>query len=81
MARFRYFCNKHGEFNVSLPKRQKDLPCPECGELSKVVLKAGSVRVVEILDSGTQARSVEHLKDIEEIMHERERKFSPDSEE
>ena len=81
MAWFRYFCPEHGEFKLSLPKREKMAACPECGQESKAIIKAGSVRVVEKVDRGTQARAAEHLKDIEEIMHERERKHSPVPEE
>lgn len=74
MARFFYTCTTHGNFKVSLSKREKTFKCPTCKEDSKARIKAGSVRVVEIMDKGNQARAVEHLKDIEEIMKDRERR-------
>ncbi len=76
MARFCFQCQEHGKFRISLPKREKSVSCPKCGAISKNVLSIGTARVVEEIDTGTMARKVEWLKDIQEIIDERSRKFS-----
>ena len=78
MAWFTYNCPTHGNFKVSLPKRAKVVPCGTCGADSVPVLKTGSVSVMEKLDNGAMARSVERLHNIEEIMNERADKHSQD---
>jgi hypothetical protein len=81
MAWFTYECKTHGQFKLSLQKREKEHPCPTCGDIAKPVIKAGSVSVVERLDNGSMARSVERLHNIEEIMSDRSDKHSiPDEE-
>lgn len=76
MGWFSYNCDQHGNFTVSLEKREKKHHCPVCGADSKVVIKFGTVQVKEILDNGAMARSVERLHNIEDIMNERADKFS-----
>lgn len=75
MAWFCFKCPEHGKFRASLPKREKHISCPKCGQESKNILSVGTSRVVEVIDTGTMARKVEWLKDIQEIIDERERKF------
>ena len=76
MAFFTYDCPEHGNFRVSLDKREKLRQCPKCGADSKPVLKVGTVRVVERLDNGAMVRRVERLHNIEEIIEERDRAHS-----
>lgn len=76
MAHFTYNCPEHGEFKVSLDRRQKTCQCPRCSLDCKPVIKAGTVRIVEVLDNGAMAKRVERLHNIEEIMEERDRKSS-----
>lgn len=71
MAWFRYECPEHGSFRKSLKKRKKTAECPVCGGLGKAIMKAASVQVMERLDNGAMARSIERLHNIEEIMEER----------
>jgi hypothetical protein len=75
MAWFYFKCPEHGKFKVSLPKRTKTVKCPKCSQESKNILSVGTARVVEEIDTGTMSRKVEQLKDIQEIIDERERKF------
>jgi hypothetical protein len=77
MARFSYSCPDHGEFTVSLDKRAKVCDCPICKKESTPVLKCGTVRVTEIVDNGAMVRRVERLYNIDEVMRERSKKFSP----
>ncbi len=79
MALFSYECPEHGAFKVSLPRRQKLYHCPECGAKSKVILRAGSVQILERLDNGAMARAVERIHNIEEIMEERSTKHTKDN--
>ena len=76
MAWFTYKCEEHGNFQISLPKREKVQKCPNCGSDSRVVIKGGSIQIVERLDNGAMARRVERLNNVEEIMEERSRKHS-----
>lgn len=71
MAFFTYKCSQHGNFKVSLEKRDKTVPCPTCGEDSRSVLKAGNVQVNERLDNGLMPRAVERPQNIEEMIRER----------
>ena len=71
MAWFSYTCPEHGDFKVSLPKRQKRSPCPTCGKDSDGIIKLGTIQVKERLDNGAMARKVERLHNIEEIMNDR----------
>lgn len=81
MAWFTYSCPQHGEFRKSLPKREKSQACSQCGADSVAILKSGSsISVVEKLDNGVMARSVERLHNIEEIMSDRADKHSEDNE-
>lgn len=79
MGWFTYDCPVHGNFKVSLPKREKVQHCTTCGNDSKVILKVGSVSIVERLDNGAMARSVERLHNIEEIISDRADKHSSES--
>jgi hypothetical protein len=82
MAWFTYSCSTHGEFKISLPKREKNHPCPTCGQQSGPILKAtSSISVVERLDNGAMSRAVERLHNIEEIMNDRADKHSEENEE
>jgi len=74
MAWFRYDCPNHGEFRVSLKKREKRRNCHICGTESKPIIKAGSITVVETIDNGAMARKVEVLEGIDDIMAERAEK-------
>jgi hypothetical protein len=76
MAWFSYKCPEHGEFRVSLPKREKKVKCPTCSVESGAIIRAGGVQIVERLDNGAMARTVERLHNIEEIMNERADKFA-----
>lgn len=81
MAWFTYKCPDHGEYKISLQKREKTHLCPLCQKESKAIIKAGSISVVERLDNGAMARTVERLYNIEEIMSDRADKHSiPDEE-
>jgi hypothetical protein len=75
MAWFSYKCPAHGEFRLSLVKRQKVQPCPTCSVESIAVVRSGTSRIVEILDNGVMERRVEALKDIEDILEARNDKF------
>jgi len=77
MAWFRYKCADHGEFTISLKKREKTHKCKQCELQCNAILNIGTARVVEQLDSGTMARKVERLHNVEEIMEERNAKYSP----
>lgn len=79
MARFIYDCPEHGQFRVSLVKRERSQPCKECGVDSKPVLTMGTVQVVERLDNGAMVRAVERLHNVEEIMSDRSKKHSAES--
>jgi len=68
MPIFTYNCTAHGAFHKMLATRNKEHPCPQCGESSKNVFKVGTVQSVERLDNGLMARAVERLTDIEEIV-------------
>ena len=70
MARFSYKCNEHGLFRVNLERRKRIQDCPKCGSACRSIIKAGSVRVVERLDNGAMARTVERLHNVEEILDE-----------
>lgn len=76
MARFKYECPEHGEFIVSLEKREKKVNCPQCNKESRAIIRAGTVQVIERLDNGAMARAVERLSNIEEIMFERSESHS-----
>lgn len=76
MAWFNFDCPEHGQFRLSLKKREKTATCPKCGQESKNIIGVGSARVVEVIDTGTQPRKVEWLKDIMEIIDERDKKFN-----
>ncbi len=82
MAWFTFECPKHGQFKISLPKREKIAPCKlgGCLEVCKCVIKSGSVSVVESLDNGAMMRRVERLHNIEEIMNDRADKHSTENE-
>jgi len=71
MAWFSYKCPNHGEFKVSLTKREKFVDCAKCQTKSYPALKVGTISVMERLDNGTMGRAVERLHDIEEIMNKR----------
>ena len=73
MAHFSYTCPEHGEFKISLDRRQKTCQCPKCGAESKPIIRIGTSRVVEVLDNGAMVRKVERLHNIEDIMEERDR--------
>jgi len=75
MGWFSYKCNTcENTFRKSLPLRKKTQECVICHEEAEVILKVGSVQVVERLDNGAMARAVERLHNIEEIMDERDAK-------
>ena len=76
MARFSFSCEDCGSFRKSMERRAKTTACPSCGKLSPLILKPASVQVVERLDNGAMARSVERLHNIEELMEERNEKSS-----
>lgn len=76
MAWFSYQCPDHGKFTISLLKREKTFLCPNCNQVSHAIIKLGSSQIVEKLDNGIMARSVERIHNIEEIMAERADKFS-----
>lgn len=81
MPRFSYKCPSHGEFQLSLEKRDKSHPCPTCGGDSVSIIKAGTTRIVERLDNGLMAKVVERLHNVEEIMEERNDRHSRGSSE
>jgi hypothetical protein len=81
MARFSYSCVEHGEFKVSLPKREKTYPCPICKVEALAILKTGTISIVERLDNGAMSRRVERLHNIEEIMNDRADKHSESNDE
>lgn len=66
MPLFSYKCPDHGVFYRILNNREKTVNC-DCGKASSNVLKAGTVRVVERLDNGLMARTVERPIDTEEV--------------
>lgn len=71
MAHFTYNCEDHGNFKISLEKREKEVDCPICGKKSKPVIKIGTTQIMERLDNGAMARAVERLHNIEDIIEER----------
>jgi hypothetical protein len=81
MAWFTFKCPAHGEFRVSLVRRERVVSCPTCKTESKAVIRTGSISVVEQLDNGAMARKVERLHNIEEIMSDRADKHSENTEE
>ena len=77
MAWFSYNCPECGRFKKSLERREKRSDCPLCNQKDcPTILKVSTIQVVERLDNGAMARSVERLHNIEEIMDERDRKNS-----
>lgn len=76
MAWFTFVCPAHGEFRVSLNRRERIVSCPTCKADSKAVIRTGSISVVEQLDNGAMSRKVERLHNIEEIMNDRADKHS-----
>lgn len=79
MPWFTYKCQEHGEFKASLSKREQTQKCPECDNICYSVIKSASVSIVERLDNGAMARTVERLHNIEEIMSERADKHSAEN--
>ena len=79
MARFTYNCKEHGDFQISLKKREKNRLCPDCGEQSHAIIKVGTFQVMERLDNGAMARAVERLHNIEDIMDDRTKKSSKEA--
>jgi putative FmdB family regulatory protein len=71
MAVFTYKCPEHGDFYLFQNRGEKSAKCPKCGKESKRVVKAGTMRVVEVLDNGIMERSLERLANVEELMEER----------
>lgn len=71
MPVFSYKCEAHGAFTKFLKVREKTYVCPKCNASCKALIKIGTVQVVERLDNGAMARTVERLHNIEEIMNER----------
>jgi hypothetical protein len=82
MAWFTFSCPTHGEFRISLPKREKAAPCKigSCMETCKAVVRAGSISVMEHLDNGAMVRSVERLHNVEEIINDRADKHTRENE-
>lgn len=78
MPLFTYECPDHGVFYKLLSKREEIQIC-KCGIECKNLLKVGTVRVVDRLDNGLMARTVERLSDIEEINDQDAQKFSEPS--
>lgn len=79
MAWFSYHCKEHGDFKVSLDKREKTQKCPTCFKDSCAIIKrVGNAQIVDRLDNGAMVRAVERLQDIEEIMEERSNKDTQD---
>lgn len=76
MAWFTYACPEHGQYKINLQKRQSVGSCPQCYRPSVPILKPSTFQVVERLDNGAMARSVERLHNIEEIMEDRADKHS-----
>jgi hypothetical protein len=80
---FSYKCPEHGDFRKRLDKRLPEVYCNICGKVSKPVIKAGSITLMERLDNGVMARAVERLHNVEEILDERSKKhaqeFSPEN--
>lgn len=71
MAWFKFACPTHGQFTVSLEKREVSRNCPKCGVESDGVIGIGTTQVMERLDNGLMGRAVERLHNIEEILDER----------
>lgn len=59
---------------MSLPRRSATAFCPSCSKDSPASLSIGTTRVVEVLDNGLMARKVERLRDVEQILEERDAK-------
>lgn len=76
MSLFTYECPDHGVFYKLLYKRESTQPCNKCTNICKNVPKAGTVKVVDRLDNGLMARTVERLADIEEINEQDAQKFN-----
>ena len=76
MARFKYKCPEHGEFTISLEKREKKVNCPQCNKSSRAIIRAGTIQVIERLDNGAMARAVERLHNVEEVLEERSENHS-----
>jgi len=76
MAWFSYTCGTHGDFKISLEKRESTQKCPKCQAECRGIIKAGTSRTVERLDNGAMGRAVERLHNIEEIMSERDANHS-----
>jgi hypothetical protein len=74
MAWFRYKCPDHGDFRLSLSKRQKTANCPQCQKESRGIISMGSVTIMERLDNGAMARAVERIHNVEDLMEERSQK-------
>jgi hypothetical protein len=81
MGCFSYKCDKHGGFQVLLPKRLPTYYCPMCDQQCPSVIKLGTITVKERLDNGAMSRAVEQLANIDEIAEERSRKHSVKQEE
>lgn len=77
MAEIRYKCNLCDNEITKFVFKKEDfrgyLTC-HCGGVLERVLKAPTVRTVEVLDNGVMPRRVEQQKDIKEILVERSKK-------
>ena len=71
MGWFSYKCPNHGDFKLSLDKRENKAKCPACQSESSAIIRVGGTSIVERLDNGAMSRAVERLSGIEEIMNER----------
>ena len=65
MAWFTYNCKEHGDFKVSLEKRESIQDCSECHMPCRGIIKVGTSRMVERLDNGLMGRAIERLHNIE----------------
>jgi len=80
MPFFRYQCPKCLlQARKFLEKREGEPPpskC-ECGQATQWVYGQPQTMIKEVLDNGIMPRSVERLKDIEELIHERHKVYKP----
>jgi AICAR transformylase/IMP cyclohydrolase PurH len=72
MAKFTYKCPEHGEFFTVQEKGGRSAKCPKCEKDSvRVLTTSSTIRVVEVIDNGLMAKSVERLTNIEELIDQR----------
>lgn len=68
MGWFYFKCPSHGQFRLTLERRQAAAQCPKCFSMGSAMLGVPGATVMESLDNGAMARRVVRMHDIEEVL-------------